>query len=62
MTPSENSTPARCAFRSRMWKITSCLRIVPKFSTPNSFAIAFSSVICIACSLAMFIEAAMRSR
>jgi hypothetical protein len=41
-----------------MWKITSCLRIVPKFSTPKSRAIWFSSGIAIACSLAMLMEVA----
>jgi hypothetical protein len=45
-----------------MWKMTSCLRMVPKFSTPSSLAMAFSSVMLIACSLAMFSEAAILSR
>jgi hypothetical protein len=31
--------------------MTSCLRIVPKFSTPSSRAMWFNSLICIACKL-----------
>ena len=42
--------------------MTSCLRMVPKFSTPSSRAIWFNSAIDIACNFAMLSEvAAMRS-
>src|SRR6185295_18374337 len=53
--------PLRSAFFWRMWKITSCFRIVPKFSIPISLAIWLSSVIDIAWSLAMLSEEAMAS-
>ena len=42
--------------------MTSCLRIVPKFSTPSSRAMPFKSVMLIACNLAMFSDAAILSR
>lgn len=42
--------------------MTSCLRMVPKFSTLNSLAIVLSSVMLMAWSLAMFSEEAILSR
>src|SRR5208283_4964617 len=45
-----------------MWKMTSCLRMVPKFSTPSSLAMWFNSLICMAWSLAMLREATILSR
>ncbi len=42
--------------------MTSCLRMVPKFSTPRSLAMWFNSLICIACSLAMLSDATILSR
>jgi hypothetical protein len=53
-TPSLNNTPLRSAFFCRIWKMTSCFRIVPKFSMFISRAMLFSSVMVIACSFAMF--------
>src|SRR5437867_11494875 len=42
--------PLRSAFFCRIWKITSCFFIVPKFSMPISLAMLFSSAMDIACS------------
>src|SRR6185436_17153636 len=47
--------PLRSAFFCRIWKITSCFFIVPKFSIPISLAMVLSSAMDIACSWLMLI-------